>query len=77
MKEKIVCITGASSGIGWATAHSFATQNKRLILCGRRKDKLEELQKQLDVDTIVLTLMSETEKLYLRLLLVYPIPGNR
>ena len=55
MKEKIVCITGASSGIGWATAHSFATQNIRLILCGRRKDKLEELQKQLDVDTIVLT----------------------
>ena len=55
MKEKIVRITGASSGIGWATAHSFATQNKRLILCGRRKDKLEELQKQLDVDTIVLT----------------------
>ena len=54
MKDKIVCITGASSGIGWATAKAFANQNARLILCGRRKEKLVELQKQLNVDSIQL-----------------------
>ena len=54
MKDKIVCITGASSGIGWATAKAFANQNANLILCGRRKDKLLELQKQLDADSIQL-----------------------
>ena len=45
MKDKIVCITGASSGIGWATAKAFANHNARLIICGRRKEKLVELQK--------------------------------
>lgn len=54
MENKIVCITGASSGIGWATAKAFANQNARLILCGRRKEKLVELQKQLNVDSIQL-----------------------
>ena len=54
MEDKIVCITGASSGIGWATAKAFANQNTRLILCGRRKEKLVELQIQLNVDSIQL-----------------------
>lgn len=45
MKNKIALITGATSGIGWATAKSFAQAGARLILCGRRKEKLEELQK--------------------------------
>ena len=44
MKDKIICITGASSGIGWATAKTFANQGARLILCGRRKEKLDELE---------------------------------
>ena len=47
MKDKIICITGASSGIGWATAKTFANQGARLILCGRRKEKLDELEEQL------------------------------
>ena len=50
MKNKIICITGASSGIGWATAKIFANQGARLILCGRRKEKLEELEQQLQTD---------------------------
>ena len=54
MKDKIICITGASSGIGWATAKAFANKNTRLILCGRRKEKLDELEKQLNVECIQL-----------------------
>src|ERR1019366_7505603 len=40
LKEKIVLITGASSGIGAATALAFAAEGARLLLAARRADKL-------------------------------------
>ncbi|TBW27052.1 SDR family NAD(P)-dependent oxidoreductase [Gramella sp. KN1008] len=46
-------ITGATSGIGRAVAIRFAKENFRLILCGRRKDRLEDLQRKLSVETEV------------------------
>jgi NADP-dependent 3-hydroxy acid dehydrogenase YdfG len=49
-------ITGATSGIGKATAELFAKNKIRLVLCGRRKDRLEQLQKELSVLTDVTTL---------------------
>ncbi|MDT0647403.1 SDR family NAD(P)-dependent oxidoreductase [Zunongwangia sp. F260] len=45
---KTALITGASSGIGKATAKIFAEEGFNLILCGRRKEKLEELKQELD-----------------------------
>jgi 3-hydroxy acid dehydrogenase/malonic semialdehyde reductase len=53
---KIVLITGATSGIGKATAQLLARQNYRLILCGRRQERLEELQSQLLTYTELKTL---------------------
>ena len=49
-------ITGATSGIGKATAVLFAKNQIRLVLCGRRKDRLEELQQELGNITDVTTL---------------------
>lgn len=45
--SKTAVITGASSGIGWATAQAFAQKGINLVLCGRRKEKLEALKNEL------------------------------
>ena len=47
MKNKIILITGATSGIGRALAIRFAAMGARLILCGRREEKLEILLQEL------------------------------
>ncbi len=44
---KVVFITGASSGIGAATAKAFAATGARVLLCARRIDSLIELHPQL------------------------------
>lgn len=53
---KTIFITGATSGIGKATAELFAKQGKRLILCGRRTQVLDELKEKLSKQTEVFTL---------------------
>ncbi|WOK08154.1 SDR family NAD(P)-dependent oxidoreductase [Imperialibacter roseus] len=50
--KKIALITGATSGIGKSTAHYLADQFY-LIICGRRRDKLEELAHNLRTETDV------------------------
>ena len=42
--NKIVLITGATSGIGKACAEKFAAAGHNLIITGRRRDRLEELR---------------------------------
>jgi 3-hydroxy acid dehydrogenase/malonic semialdehyde reductase len=47
LTDKIVLITGASSGIGQACARFFAAEGARLILSARRVERLEELAQEL------------------------------
>ncbi len=45
--NKTVCITGATSGIGRATALLLAGKGWRIVACGRREERLNELKRQL------------------------------
>jgi len=46
-KNKVVVITGASSGIGEAAAEQFAKKGANIVLVARRKDKLDEVERKL------------------------------
>jgi 3-oxoacyl-[acyl-carrier protein] reductase len=57
LKGRIVLVTGAGRGIGRALAHAFAGAGANLVLLGKTKKNLLEVQKELKdtgVDTIVL-----------------------
>ncbi|MDX1907383.1 MAG: SDR family oxidoreductase [Bacteroidia bacterium] len=49
-----ILITGATSGIGAACAEIFAAEGHRLILTGRRQERLEALATRLPVETLTL-----------------------
>ena len=57
MKNKIVLITGATSGIGRACAHKFASMGADIILNGRKIELMEEIKNELvalGVDVLLL-----------------------
>ncbi len=47
MKEKVVLITGASSGIGRATARLFAEKGGNIVAVGRNENELETLRREI------------------------------
>lgn len=55
-RGRTVFITGATSGFGEAAARRFASAGARLVLCGRRGERLEALRNGLDVPVHAMTL---------------------
>ncbi len=55
--SKTALITGATSGIGKATAIILAKNNYKLVICGRREDRLNELKTALSEFTEVHSLL--------------------
>ncbi|PLR80352.1 oxidoreductase [Bacillus canaveralius] len=48
IQDKVVLITGASSGIGEAAARELASRGAKLVLAARREDRLKELQEEIE-----------------------------
>jgi len=51
IERKVVVITGASSGLGEATARHLASEGARLVLGARRLDRLRALARELNLGT--------------------------
>jgi NAD(P)-dependent dehydrogenase (short-subunit alcohol dehydrogenase family) len=47
LKGKTGIVTGAGSGIGRACAIALANEGARVVLCGRRKDRIEEVAREI------------------------------
>jgi len=48
IKGKVIIVTGASSGIGEATARQFGQEGAKVVLAARRIDRLESLAQEID-----------------------------
>ena len=62
MDLKTILITGATSGIGLATAKKLANEKNQLILCGRRQQKLDEIFEELSKSANILSLCFDVSK---------------
>ena len=50
LKDRIVFVTGASSGIGESTAQAFAALGAKILMCARRGERLEKLAQTLEFE---------------------------
>ena len=63
MKNKVIIITGASSGIGKALAFALAKKGNKLVLAGRNKEKLNAvLQKINEVNISAISIVTDVCK---------------
>ena len=62
IKDKVIMITGASSGFGKITAEKCVSLGAKVILGARRKDRLEELCKQFGSENSVYEVTDVSKK---------------
>ena len=58
-KDKVIIVTGASSGIGLATANLFATMEAKVVMAARSIDKLEAIKVEMPVPANVLCVKTD------------------
>lgn len=58
-KDKVIIVTGASSGIGLATANLFATMEAKVVMAARSIDKLEAIKAEMPVPANVLCVKTD------------------
>lgn len=63
MNTRSVVITGASSGIGEATARAFGRRGDRVVLVGRRTDRLERLAAEVPESLVVTADLARREEI--------------
>ncbi len=64
MNGKVVVITGGSSGIGKALAHTFGSHGAKIVFTGRNQSRMDEVSSELtakEIDHLALTLDSASE----------------
>ncbi len=59
LNEQVIVITGASSGIGLATARMAAQQGARLVLTARNEEALQEIERSLGGGDTVVTVVAD------------------
>ncbi len=63
MKDQVVIITGASSGIGLALVHEYARRGAKIVMAARSIDKMEETKSLLEQrSTEVLVVKTDVSK---------------
>ncbi len=62
LKNKVVIITGASSGIGLAAAREFAKEGAKVVLAARSIDKLKEIETELSAITEVISVKADVSQ---------------
>lgn len=63
IKDKVVIVTGASSGIGLATAKLLSKKGAKVVLAARSKEKLEKLSKELPNSLAIKTDMTDENQI--------------
>ena len=61
LEGKVAIITGANSGVGAATAKAFAAEGAKLVICARRKEALDAVNKLINENV---EFVEEEEELY-------------
>lgn len=60
--DKVILVTGATSGFGWATVHKFANNGWKVIATGRRQERLDELKSALPDGSVHTAQMDLTDR---------------